>query len=227
MHELGPDLLELSQQVIEIFQSGLAPSTRRTYATPVQSYEKFCQETTKRQPYPLEKETMFMWMASLANRCSNPDIKIIQSKRTINAPKPLLAKTIKNYAKCVGLHCELQGETNITNSLQFKTFFNGLKRTLGAPPSKTKFPVGHDTLTRLSHSITITSFDEILCWASLATTTYGLLRKSEITCDRATRSPASTSEANQHALKWSDTELTFEGTKLEKVTMSLQSSKTN
>lgn len=98
MHELGPDLLEHSQQVIEIFQSGLAPSTRRTYATPVQSYERFCQETTKRQPYPLEKETMFMWMASLANRCSNPDIKIIQSKRTINAPKPLVAKTIKNYA---------------------------------------------------------------------------------------------------------------------------------
>lgn len=204
VRERGSDPLELSQQVIEIFQSGLAPSTRRTYATPVRSYERFCQETTKRQPYPLEKETTFMWMASLANRSSNPDSKIIQSKRTISVPKPILAKTIKNYAKCVGLHCERQGGTNITSSLPFQTFFNGLKRTLGAPPSKTKFPVGHDTLTRLSHSINITSFDEILCWAALATTTYGLLRKSEITCDRSPRSPAPTPEANQHAIKWSE-----------------------
>ena len=73
----GPqhDLGYLRHQLNSIMEASIAPSTRNTYATGTRAYIHFCNQIGH-SPFPLNQETLRLFVTSLYNRISYKSIKV-------------------------------------------------------------------------------------------------------------------------------------------------------
>ena len=189
-----------------IFNHGLSQSTRRSYTTPVSGYEMFCRHNNK-CPYPLNQETMFLWMSELS------------LKPSLATGRVVTHRTIERYCHIVGSHVERHGGVNITRSLAFATFFRGLKRILPHSVRRVKLGVTHQMITDIGVSIDLGDYDNNMLWTILLIGYYGLLRKSELVSDRS-------DNTSGHAMCLKDLSFTGHNNRLE-LNIRLTTSKTD
>ena len=166
----------LSTSLRQFIYLGVAPSTRQTYTSGINSYLQFCSQFNI-TPYPASSLTLQFFCTHLAQHVSY--------------------KSIKVYLAGIRLaHLEL-GYSDPTSSEPLRLVVRGIRRLQGDSTSLRRLPVTIDLLQTLKQQIRISNFSPVeqrLLWAAFTTAFYGFLRVSEFT----------SSTSDSATLQWSD-----------------------
>ena len=153
----------LSTSLRQFIYLGVAPSTRQTYTSGINSYLQFCSQFNI-TPYPASSLTLQFFCTHLAQHISY--------------------KSIKVYLAGIPLaHVEL-GYSDPTSSEPLRLVVRDIRRLQGDSTSLRRLPVTIDLLRTLKQQIRISNFSPVkqrLLWAAFTTAFYGFLRVSEFT----------------------------------------------
>ena len=168
----------LSTSLRQFIYLGVAPSTRQTYNSGINSYLNFCTRFNI-QPYPASSLTLQFFCTDLSRHISY--------------------KSIKVYLAGIRLaHLELgHSDPKVDESLRL--VIRGIRRMQG-DSCRQRLPITIDLLRTLKQQIRISNYsllEQRLLWAAFTTAFYGFLRVSEFT--------SSSSDAT--TLRWSDISL--------------------
>ena len=168
----------LSTSLQQFIYLGVAPSTRHTYNSGINSFLQFCSHFSI-TPYPASSLTLQFFCSNLARRVSY--------------------KTIKVYLAGIRLaHLEL-GYSDPTSDEPLRLVIRGIRRWQGESPRQ-RLPITINLLRTLKQQLRTSNLlliEQRLLWAAFTMAFYGFLRVSEFT-----------SSANDSAtLRWTDIQL--------------------
>ena len=148
----------LSTSLRQFIYLGVAPSTRQTYNSGINSYLKFCARFNI-QPYPASSLTLQFFCTDLSQHISDKSIKVYLAElRELGHSDP-----------------------TVDESLRF--VIRGIRRLQGES-CRQRLPITIDLLRTLKQQIRISNYsllEQRLLWAAFTTAFYGFLRVSEFT----------------------------------------------
>ena len=160
---LDPSTLE--QQCYSFLTHGLAPSTRRSYASAQAKFISFCQQLGKLHPSgspcPTDKWTLCLFATFLARTLQHSSIKVYLSG--VRA-----------------LHIDQGFPDPLSNCLRLQRVVRGIKRCQGTP-SSTRLPITDDLMVVIWQSLDLSLPDHQMFWAACSLGYFGFLRASEFT----------------------------------------------
>ena len=168
----------LSTSLRQFVYLGVAPSTRQTYNSGVNSYLQFCAQFNI-QPYPASSLTLQFFCTDLSQRISY--------------------KSIKVYLAGIRLAHLERGHLDPTVDESLRLVIRAIRRLQGESCHH-RLPITINLLRTLKQQIRISNYslvEQRLLWAALTTAFYGFLRVSEFT----------SSCSDNATLQWSDIHL--------------------
>ena len=161
----APDLPTLEQQCYSFLTEGLAPSTRRSYASAQTQFISFCTQLGKLHssgsPCPADEWTLCLFATFLAARIQHSSIKVYLSG--IRA-----------------LHIEQGFPDPLANCLRLQRVIRGIKRSQGSS-SFSRLPITDDLMLVIWRSLDLRLPDHLMFWAACSLGYFGFLRASEFT----------------------------------------------
>ena len=161
----APDLSTLEQQCYSFLTEGLAPSTRRSYASAQAQFISFCTQLGKLHssgsPCPADEWTLCLFATFLAARIQHSSIKVYLSG--IRA-----------------LHIEQGFPDPLANCLRLQRVIRGIKRSQGSS-SSSRLPITDDLMFVIWRSLDLRLPDHLMFWAACSLGYFGFLRASEFT----------------------------------------------
>lgn len=154
---------------------GLAPSTRRSYASGQIKFVNFCLQLGKLHsngsPCPADEWTLCLFATFLAESIQHASIKV--------------------YLSAVrSLHIEQGFADPLLNCLRLQRVVRGIKRAQGAPTAK-RLPITDSIMMVIFNSLDINVPDHRMFWAACTLGYFGFLRSAEFTVPNlASFSPA-------------------------------------
>ena len=159
------DVSTLEQQCHAFLTQGLAPSTRRSYASAQAQFISFCAHLGKLNsagsPCPADEWTLCLFATFLANRIQHSSIKVYLSG--VRA-----------------LHIEQGFPDPLTNCLRLQRVVRGIKRCQGSSTSS-RLPITDDLMLLIRQSLDLRLPDHLMFWAACSLGYFGFLRASEFT----------------------------------------------
>ena len=144
---------------------GLAPSTRRSYASAQAQFISFCAQLGKvhasGSPCPADEWTLCLFATFLANRIQHSSIKVYLSG--VRA-----------------LHIEQGFSDPLANCLRLQRVVRGIKRCQGSS-SSSRLPITDDLMLLIWRSLDLHLSDHLMFWAACTLGYFGFLRASEFT----------------------------------------------
>ena len=144
---------------------GLAPSTRRSYASAQAQFISFCTQLGKLHssgsPCPADEWTLFLFVFFLAARIQHSSIKVYLSG--VRA-----------------LHIEQGFPDPLANCLRLQRVVRGIKRSQGSSSSP-RLPITDDLMLVIWRSLDLRLPDHLMFWAACSLGYFGFLRASEFT----------------------------------------------
>ena len=159
------NLSALEQQCHSFLLQGLAPSTRRSYASAQAQFVSFCSQLgklhTSGSPCPVDEWTLCLFATFLANLIQHSSIKVYLSG--VRA-----------------LHIEQGFPDPIANCLRLQRVVRGIKRCQGSS-SSSRLPITDDLMLLIWQSLDLCLPDHLMFWAACSLGYFGFLRASEFT----------------------------------------------
>ena len=159
------NLSALEQQCHSFLLQGLAPSTRRSYASAQAQFISFCSQLGKLHasgsPCPADEWTLCLFATFLANRIQHSSIKVYLSG--VRA-----------------LHIEQGFPDPLANCLHLQRVVRGIKRCQGSS-SSSRLPITDDLMLLIWRSLDLRLPDHLMFWAACSLGYFGFLRASEFT----------------------------------------------
>ena len=159
------NLSALEQQCHSFLLQGLAPSTRRSYASAQAQFISFCSQLGKLHasgsPCPAEEWTLCLFATFLANRIQHSSIKVYLSG--VHA-----------------LHIEQGFPDPLANCLRLQRVVHGIKRCQGSS-SSSRLLITDDLMLLIWRSLDLCLPDHLMFWAACSLGYFGFLRASEFT----------------------------------------------
>lgn len=155
----------LESRCRELLLQGLAPSTRRSYATGQKRFIEFCTQAGKiysnGSPCPADEWTLCLFVTFLANSIYHSSIKV--------------------YLSAVrALHVEMGFPDPLQNCLRLERVLRGIKRSQGSRKSE-RLPVTNDIMRIIFNHLNMSLADHVMFWAACCLAYFGFLRSSEFT----------------------------------------------
>ena len=136
-----------------------AETTRKTYATHLKTYLKFC-EMAELQPVPISSKNLACYAAHLASKLSY--------------------NSMRQYLNIVRI---LHEDANLPNPFQdnwlFTSLFKGIRRALGSA-CKPKLPITVPLLRQMYHKLDFSLPRDVVFWAACLIAFFSFLRKSHL-----------------------------------------------
>ena len=158
------DLPSLEEQCYSFLTHGLAPSTRRTYASAQSKFISFCRQLGKLHPSgspcPTDEWTLCL-VTFLARTLQHSSIKVYLSG--IRA-----------------LHIDQGFPDLLADCLRLQRVVRGIKRCQGTP-SSSRLPITDDLMLVIWRSLDFGRADHLMFWAACSLGYFGLLCASEFT----------------------------------------------
>ena len=165
----------LEQRCLYFLAQGLAPSTRRAYASGQRKFVEFCRQAGKLHsngsPCPADEWTLCLFVSFLADSIQHSSIEVyLSAVRSLHIeqgfPDPLL-------------HC-----------LRLQRVLRGVKRSQGSPAAR-RLPITDSLLLVFHRALDLKIFDHCAFWAACMLGYFGFLRAAEFTVPNlASFSPA-------------------------------------
>lgn len=153
------DTQRLDDRVSFLRGNALAPSTRRTYSTYLQTYFNFC-ITHGCKPFPVTNQDLGRYIAHLSSY--------------------LCCSSIKNYLSAVRhLHLEAGYGNPMSNNYYIDVLLKGMRRTLG-DGSNPKLPITPNILLKILSRIDLNSPRDICFWTLCLVAFFSFFRKSNL-----------------------------------------------
>ncbi|KAK3698551.1 hypothetical protein QZH41_014483, partial [Actinostola sp. cb2023] len=161
----GPHFPPLELRCREFLLQGLAPSTRRTYASAQRKFIDFCHQLGKvhpsGSPCPADEWTLCLFASFLADSINHASIKV--------------------YLSAVrAMHIEQGFPDPLVAQLRLQRVIRGIKRTQGLAKSE-RLPVTDQIMLVIRKSLDLDLFDHCMFWAACNLGYFGFLRASEFT----------------------------------------------
>ena len=159
------DRCALEQQCYSFLTHGLAPSTRRSYASAQAKFISFCQQLGKLHPSgspcPMDEWMLCLFVIFLSRTLQHSSIKVYLSG--IRA-----------------LDIEQGFPDPLADCLRLQRVVRGIKRCQDTP-SSTRLPITDDLMLIISQSLDLGLPDHMMFWAACSLGYFGFLRASEFT----------------------------------------------
>ena len=161
--QLNTSLLE--DRCRHFLVQGLAPSTRKSYASGQRKFYDFCLHAGRLHqngsPCPAEEWTLCLFVSFLADSVQHSSIKV--------------------YLSAVrSLHIEQGFPDPLINCLRLQRVLRGIKRSQGSPAAQ-RLPVTDRILFVIHQALDLSSFDHCMFWAACTLGYFGFLRSAEFT----------------------------------------------
>ena len=151
----------LEKQCQAFLLNGLAPSTRRSYASAQRRFIDFCSQLGRSSPCPADEQVLCLFITHLA--------------RTIQH------RSIKVYLSGVrSLHIERGFADPLEGCLRLQQVLRGIKRVQGTPASQ-RLPITDALLIIIHKALVFDSYNHRMFWAACTLAYFGLLRSAEFT----------------------------------------------
>ena len=145
----------------EFLLNGLAPTTRRTYASAQRKFVEFCLMSGKVPVLPANETTLCLFITHLA--------------------QSLQHRTIKVYMSAVrAFHIEHGFSDPLQNCPRLQQVSRGIKRSQGSSASQ-RLPITDSLLLVIFRALDFTLFDHIMFWSACTLAYFGFLRSAEFT----------------------------------------------
>lgn len=159
------DVSSLESKCMHFFQEGLAPSTRRSYASGQKRFIEFCQQLGKLQPSgspcPVDEWTLCLFVSHLAGSIQYSSITV--------------------YLSAVrALQIEQGFNDPLLNCLRLQRVLRGIKRSQGVV-KRERLPITDQLMMVIVKSLDLHNFDHCMFWAACSLAYFGFLRASEFT----------------------------------------------
>ena len=154
----------LEQPCLHFLAQGLAPSTRKAYASGQRKFMEFCRQAGKLHsngsPCPADEWTLCLFVSFLADSIQHSSIKVYFSAvRSLNIeqgfPDPLL------------------------NCLRLQQVLRGVKRSPGSPAAQ-RLPITDSLLLVIHRALDLKFFDHCAFWAACLLGYFGFLRAADL-----------------------------------------------
>lgn len=150
---------------MHFFQEGLAPSTRRSYASGQKRFREFCQQLGKLQPSgspcPVDEWTLCLFVSHLAGSIQYSSITV--------------------YLSAVrALQIEQGFNDPLLNCLRLQRVLRGIKQSQGVV-KRERLPITDQLMMVIVKSLDRHNFDHCMFWAACSLAYFGFLRASEFT----------------------------------------------
>lgn len=144
---------------------GLAPSTRKVYASAQRKFVDFCTQLgrvhTNGSPCPADEWTLCLFVSSLSNTVQQSSIKV--------------------YLSAVrSLHIELGFPDPLVNCLRLQRVVRGVKRCQGSSQYQ-RLPITDSVMFVIFKSLDMSLPDHCMFWAACSLAYFGFLRSAEFT----------------------------------------------
>ena len=150
----------LGKQCKELLLNGLAPNTRRTYASAQRKFCNFCAQLGI-SPCPANEQTLCLFITQLSNTIQHPSIKV--------------------YLSAVrALHIEKGFSDPLANSPRLHQVFRGIKRSQGTSKDS-RLPITDNLMVTIFSSLNLQVYDDCMFWAACTLAYFGFLRSAEFT----------------------------------------------
>ena len=159
------DLFTLERQCYSFLTQGLAPSTRRSYASSQAQFISFCRQLGKLHPSGLpclaDEWMLCLFVTFLARTIKHSSIKVYLSG--VRA-----------------LHIDHGFADPLINCLRLQRVVRGIKRCQGSS-SSSRLPITDDLMLVIWQSLDLHLPDHCMFWAACSLGYFGFLRASEFT----------------------------------------------
>ena len=160
-----PHLSLLEQRCLSFLSEGLAPTTRRSYASAQNRFHQFCIQSGRihanGSPCPADEWTLCLFATSLA-----PSLRY---------------SSIKVYLSAIrSLHIELGFPDPLQNCFRLQRVVRGIKRQQGSSVAQ-RLPVTDHILLIIFRSLDLAIPDHCMFWAACTLAYFGFLHSSEFT----------------------------------------------
>ena len=155
----------LEQRCLHFLAQGLAPSTRKAYASGQRKFVEFCRQAGKLHsngsPCPADEWTLCLFVSFLADSIQHSSIKV--------------------YLSAVrSLHIEQGFPDPLLNCLRLQRVLRGVKRSQGSPVAQ-RLPITDSLLLVIHRALDFKLFDHCAFWAACMLGYFGFLRAAEFT----------------------------------------------
>ena len=155
----------LEQRCLHFLAQGLAPSTRKAYASGQRKFVEFCRQAGKLHsngsPCPADEWTLCLFVSFLADSIQHSSIKV--------------------YLSAVrSLHIEQGFPDPLLNCLRLQRVLRGVKRSQGSPAAQ-RLPITDSLLWVIHRALNFKLFDHCAFWAACMLGYFGFLRAAEFT----------------------------------------------
>ena len=141
--------------------NGLAPTTRRTYASAQRKYIDFCSQLGRQSPCPADEKTLSLFITFLAQTLQHRSIKV--------------------YLSAVrSLHIEQGFADPLANCVRLQQVFRGIKRSQGSPTPQ-RLPITDSLMQVIFKALDLKLFNHAMFWAACTLAYFGFLRSAEFT----------------------------------------------
>ena len=165
----------IEQQCLHFLAQGLAPSTRKAYATGQHKFLELCHQAGKLHssgsPCPADECALCLFVSFPADSIQHSSIKV--------------------YLSAVrSLHIEQGFPDPLLNCLRLQRVLRGVKRSQGSPAGQ-RLPITDSLLLVIHRALDLKIFDYCAFWAACLLGYFGFLRTAELTVPNlASFSPA-------------------------------------
>ena len=165
----------LERQCLHFLVQGLAPSTRKAYASGQRKFVEFCRQAGKLHsngsPCPADEWTLCLFVSFLADLIQHSSIKVY-------------------FSAVRSLHIEQGFPDPLLNCLRLQRVLRGVKRSQGSPAAQ-RLPITDSLLLVIHRALDLKFFDHCAFWAVCMLGYFGFLRAAEFTVPNlASFSPA-------------------------------------
>ncbi|KAK3730981.1 hypothetical protein QZH41_020373, partial [Actinostola sp. cb2023] len=155
------DQSSLESQCQIFLLNGLAPTTRRTYASAQRKYIDFCSQLGRQSACPADEKTLSLFITFLAQTLQHRSIKV--------------------YLSAVrSLHIEQGFADPLANCVRLQQVFRGIKRSQGSPTPQ-RLPITDSLMQVIFKALDLKLFNHAMFWAACTLEYFGFLRSAEFT----------------------------------------------